>query len=196
MRKLAIAMALASTTLATPALARDGSFYAAINGGIMVLEDSNIDLVDLSDESISIDDFAILKSKPGFDVDLTAGYDFGMIRVEGEIGYKHAGLDEVELRNAIPVTGAFGANFDADGNSRSLSFMVNALLDVGDEDSWSGYVGPGIGIADVRMHVDDIDGIDLDDLDLDNSIRDSRLAWQVVAGVRTAITPNIDVGDK
>ena len=35
MRKLAIVLALASTALATPALARDHSFYAGIEGGVI-----------------------------------------------------------------------------------------------------------------------------------------------------------------
>jgi opacity protein-like surface antigen len=32
--------------------------------------------------------------------------------------------------------------------------MVNALLDFGDEDGWSGYVGPGIGAARVKENFD------------------------------------------
>jgi hypothetical protein len=28
-----------------------------------------------------------------------------------------------------------------------------AVLDFGDEDGWSGYVGPGVGIADVRYRL-------------------------------------------
>ena len=39
MRKLAIAVALASTALATPAVARDNSFYVGVEGGIMIVED-------------------------------------------------------------------------------------------------------------------------------------------------------------
>ena len=33
--------------------------------------------------------------RTGFDVDAIAGYDFGVIRLEGEVGYKHAGIDGV-----------------------------------------------------------------------------------------------------
>ena len=39
MRKLAIAMALASTGLATPAVARDNSPYVGVEGGILIVED-------------------------------------------------------------------------------------------------------------------------------------------------------------
>ena len=39
MRKLAIVMALASTALATPALARDKAWYVGVEGGAMIVED-------------------------------------------------------------------------------------------------------------------------------------------------------------
>ena len=43
MRKLAIAMALASTAMAAPAVARDQSWYAGIEGGVMLVEDTEFD---------------------------------------------------------------------------------------------------------------------------------------------------------
>ena len=43
MRKLAIAAALASTALATPALAADGSMYVGIEGGYMIAEEMNFE---------------------------------------------------------------------------------------------------------------------------------------------------------
>jgi hypothetical protein len=73
MRKLAISLALASSALATPALARDHSFYAGIEGGVMLVEDANIDIIDSADNSSVVNDFAILDHKPGWDVDLVAG---------------------------------------------------------------------------------------------------------------------------
>ena len=39
MRKLVIGMAMASTALAAPALARDGQWYVEVDGGAMILED-------------------------------------------------------------------------------------------------------------------------------------------------------------
>ena len=46
MRKLAIAVALASTGLATPALARDHSPYVGVEGGGMFVEDMDVDYDD------------------------------------------------------------------------------------------------------------------------------------------------------
>ena len=39
MRKLGIAVALATTAMATPALARDHTFYVGVEGGGMLVED-------------------------------------------------------------------------------------------------------------------------------------------------------------
>ncbi len=192
MRKLAIAMALASTALAAPAVARDQSFYVGIEGGGMIVEDTDFDVGydDLSyDEAINID------HKIGLDLDVIAGYDFGMFRVEGELGYKRASIDEIQL------SGEFGSgidvdSIDVDGNVRVLSGMVNLLLDFGDDSGWSGFVGPGIGLASVRYEIGS-DGFDEDfDFDGSTSESDSGIAWQVTAGVRKAITYNLDFGVK
>ena len=45
MRKLVLGMALASSALATPALARAGSWYVEVDGGAMIVEDQKLDAV-------------------------------------------------------------------------------------------------------------------------------------------------------
>ena len=44
MRKLAVVLALASTALASPALARDNSWYVGVEGGAMIVEDIDYDI--------------------------------------------------------------------------------------------------------------------------------------------------------
>ena len=191
MRKFAIVLALASTALATPALARDHGFYAGIEGGVMLVEDAGYDVRDATNATTATN-IMILDFKPGYDVDLVGGYDFGMVRAEAEIGYKHAGLDEVELRDQ-PGTGlGFGSHLNADGHARALSFMINGLLDLGDEDSWSGYVGPGIGIADVRYSIGGTDPV-IDSTLVDSEVSQTKLAWGPKKGGAATGTPNITV---
>ena len=87
MRKLAITMALASTAFATPAVAKDHSVYVGLEGGVMWVEDSPFNITDArTNPQFKID------HKTGYDVDGIAGYDFGAVRVEAELGYKHAGI--------------------------------------------------------------------------------------------------------
>src|SRR5437867_6331405 len=100
MRKLAIAVALASTAMATPAVARDHSFYAGLEGGVMWLEDVDFDYSDSN--GLNLTPGFTVRHKLGWDVDAIAGYDFGMVRLEGEVGYKRASIhvasfDPVEL---------------------------------------------------------------------------------------------------
>ena len=44
MRKLVIGMALASTAIASPALARDDAWYVEVDGGVMIVEDLEFDV--------------------------------------------------------------------------------------------------------------------------------------------------------
>ena len=50
MRNLVIGMAMASTMLATPALARDNSFYVQVEGGVMLVEDLDFDINGIEDD--------------------------------------------------------------------------------------------------------------------------------------------------
>src|SRR4029079_11858498 len=103
MRKLAIVAALASTALASPAVARDHSFYAGLEGGAMIVEDLNLNY---RDATRSISPGYVVHFGTGYDIDAIAGYDFGVLRLEGELAYKHAGVDGV---NADPLISPIGS---------------------------------------------------------------------------------------
>ena len=71
MRKLAVAMALASTAIvATPALARDKSWYVGVEGGAMIVEDVKFDINSIKGASTA-------DHRYGYDVDGVIGYDLG-----------------------------------------------------------------------------------------------------------------------
>ena len=184
MRKLAITMALASTALAGPALARDNIWYAGVEGGLMKVKDINFDAeINVNGVETDFDNSVTIDHRRGIDLDLIAGYDFGLIRAEAEAGYKRASLDEID----------FGTRrADADGSVRVYSAMINLLLDFGNEDGLSAYVGGGAGLANVRYKVAyALPGDVGSGNDSDRSI-----AFQGIAGVRKAITNNVDLGLK
>ena len=186
MRKLAIVAALASTAFATPAVARDRSAYVGLEVGPMLVEDLDLDVdgdVVLVSDGISID------HKYGWDADVLAGYDLGRFRIEGELGWKRASVDEVTVVNDAVGT------FDAGGRTRIFSAMLNGLVDIGDDDDrWSGYLGGGVGYARVavRAGADDVNGA----ADFVINAEDSAFAWQGIAGLRYAVSPNVDLGLK
>jgi len=188
MRKLAIAMALSSTVLAAPALARDGAPYAGAEFGAMIVEDIDFD-IGTQQGALNIDhDY-------GYDGAIFAGYDMGMFRVEVEASQKRADLEGFTTTFAIAGPGSPIQNQrafdDGVGRTKIQSLMLNGLLDFGD-DGWdggvSGFIGGGVGLARTSVSAGRFTNSPaiIDDRD------SSSFAWQVIAGVRQALTPNVD----
>src|SRR6187549_2892472 len=105
MRKLAILAAFASTTLATPALAVDNAWYVGVEGGAMIVEDTNFDFFTSDTDFVDTKDAIQVDHNVGVDVDLIGGYDFGGFRVEAELGYKSASLDQALLLGGFTGVG-------------------------------------------------------------------------------------------
>ncbi len=185
MRKLAIAMALASTALATPAVARDYTWYAGVEGGPMIVEDGDFDVsFTRRGTPVDVNDFFGLDYKTGVDLDLIGGYDFGGFRAEFEACYKRASVDEISFSSS---------RADVDDSFRVFSAMANALLDFGGDDGWAGYVGGGVGLANVRYKLNFIDPANVGGSGRDS---DRSVAYQGIAGVRKSISNNVDLGLK
>ena len=89
--------AVAAAAISTPAVARDHSWYAGIEGGATKIERLNLDY---QDPVVTLSDGVSIKHKTGIDADLIGGYDFGMFRLEAETGYKHASIDSVSLNQS------------------------------------------------------------------------------------------------
>src|SRR3954454_23034666 len=93
MRNFLLAAA-ATLAVATPAAARDGSGYVGLDGGVLFPRSEHIrgfiDFTNTEAQDFGPNQVATVRYKAGYDVDLNAGYDFGMFRFEGELGYKHA----------------------------------------------------------------------------------------------------------
>ncbi|HEX8223938.1 MAG TPA: OmpA family protein [Allosphingosinicella sp.] len=184
MRKLAIAVALSSTLLATPAFARDGAWYVGGEFGAMIVEDTDVDIG-------AVDNAIRLNYDYGYDGGIFVGYDLGGFRIEAEAAYKKADLEGYNTTLRLPGEGTvFPASRPfAGGSASALSFMVNGMLDFGDDEGVSGFVGAGIGMARVKANNQRVFANTAPFLD----DSDSKLAWQVFAGVRQAISDNIDV---
>jgi outer membrane protein OmpA-like peptidoglycan-associated protein/opacity protein-like surface antigen len=179
MRKLAISLALASTALASPALARDNQWYVGVDGGAMIVEDLALDIGALNDA-------ATLDTKKAFDIGGVVGYDFGGFRLESEVSYRNADVSGFNSQTPqLPInsttTLAPGGSYKVGGNTTALSFMVNGLFDFGDDDGIQGFIGGGVGVARVDLQVVYAPPPVLDDSD---------------AGVRAPLSDNWDVGLK
>lgn len=188
MRKLAIAVALSTTVLAGPALARDGAWYVGGDFGAMLTEDTDTTFTPGSTATNTGN--VRLGFDGGFDGAGFVGYDLGAFRIEAEVSYKHNDLDEITSSNITLPRGAIaGTRAAGGGDVNILSFMVNGMLDFGDNEGLSGFIGGGAGIA--RVDFNNLRAFSNQAAFLDDS--DTRFAWQVVAGVRQALTPNVDL---
>ena len=169
MRKLALAAALATSALATPALARDNSWYVGVDAGVLLVEDQDLtfDAVPPGGAAVPSIDY-----HKGYDFDANIGYDFGGFRLEAEAAYKRAKIDFDK------TGGGFG------GAASALSFMLNGLLDFGPDDGLQGFVGGGVGVSRGKLASDIVND------------SDTGFAWQAIAGVRYPVTNNVDVSLK
>jgi OOP family OmpA-OmpF porin len=192
MRKLAILAVLASTAMATPALARDDAWYIGVEGGGTIVEKTDFRIAGVNNNQS--------KQAIGFDADGIIGYDFGMFRLEGEVGYKRAEHDRFTQGSAgvapFPLLagsyGGTGGAPDARGRVSALSFMVNGLIDFGSDDGLSGFVGGGAGVGRVKFSNYGLTNNATPFLD----DSDTGFAYQAIAGVRYPVTTNVDVGLK
>lgn len=187
MRKLAISLALASTALASPALARDDQWYVGVDGGAMIVEDLSLKIAG-KDNAASVD------TKKAFDIGGVVGYDFGDFRLESEVSYRNADVSgfnssTAQITSGSGTTLAPSGSYKVGGNTTALSFMVNGLVDFGDDDGIQGFVGGGVGVARVNLQT----VYALPPL-LDDS--DTGFAWQALAGVRAPLSKSWDVGLK
>ncbi|KAK0330893.1 hypothetical protein LTR94_031042, partial [Friedmanniomyces endolithicus] len=148
-------MALASTALATPALARDKAWYVGVEGGAMIVEDIDYSI---TGTAASRSGTGTVDHDYGYDVDGVIGYDFGAFRLETEVGYRSATVDGYRNTGQTPNSGttqiAAGTYDYFGGRTSALSFMVNGLLDFGPDDGLQGFVGGGAGVARVKARLD------------------------------------------
>ena len=98
MRKLVLGMAMASTALATPALARDDAWYVEVDGGVMIVEDTSYDVGTTAD-AVKVD------HRYGYDFGGIVGYDFGGFRLEAEASFREADPDNLTATVRVPAAG-------------------------------------------------------------------------------------------
>ena len=184
MRKHLLA-ASAVAALASPAYAATDGPYVGIEGGVTFPRTSDLDVV--LNNTTTYDNGYNVKYKAGYDVDAILGYKLGFIRLEGEAGYKRAKIKSLGVSTPLITdvgtaagTTATAADFSVGNRIGIKTLMANALLDGDFGGGLGGYVGGGAGRAWANLSGDS----------------DSAWAFQGIAGLRYALTPNVDAGLK
>lgn len=180
-------------TLAVPAVCPAASVHpgAYVSGflGINVTPDSNVASTDFITGSSFNDRVAF---DPGISFGGTAGYDFGIVRLEGELSYKHAEIKSITDQNGFRfrnVVGGIGAT----------AMMFNGFFDLHNNSRIIPYLGGGIGFA--GLYLSDTTGIDTSSgsaqrIILYGDSDDAVFAYQFGAGVEIDLNRfySLDIG--
>ena len=174
--------------ICTAASARQGGYMSAFLG-VNVNSDTDV----ASTDFIANRDFSDrVAFDPSLNIGATAGYDFGMVRLEGELSFKHAGIrsvtsqiDGFQFHN---VNGSIGAS----------TLLLNGFYDLHNDSRFTPYLGGGIGFA--SLYLSDTTGIDTrgvaSRVTLYGAENDTVFAWQVGTGVAIALNHqcSLDLG--
>lgn len=152
---------------------------------------------------IFVDDVFGTRSKQRYEAAVSAGYDFGWLRLEGELSHRAVKTSRIAADDGAedflaqlnanlnrpstaPDPGAPGlpalalADFQRPGHIRARAAMVNAIFDGKVADRLTLFAGAGIGRSWVRGFGD----------------TDSARAWQYQLGARTPISDRLELGVK
>lgn len=189
--------------LAAPAMALDGAPYVGVEGGVLFPRTTNYDVTDMRVQTVPTGSGLLGQTvtttntrygngfkaddKTGLDVDAIAGYDFGFLRVEGELGYKRTKVRNLVASsflladtNTAPISGVTSASFPLGSRTTVLSGMIDALGQYQITPKIRIYGGGGAGRARVKSLGD----------------RDDAWAFQGIAGAATSIAENLELGLK
>jgi len=191
MRKYLFAATIVGA-IAAPAFAAASVPYVGIEGGVTLPRSTDLDVV-LNNTSATPPTSTVFGNgynvdyKTGWNVDAIAGYKLGILRLEAEGGYQRAsvknlGVSPALLTNVSTASGTTATVSDLGlGTRMGVKYLTaNALLD-GDLGGGIGaYAGGGVGRAWASFSGD----------------KDNAMALLGIAGVRYAVSPNVDVGVK
>jgi opacity protein-like surface antigen len=126
---------------------------------------------------------------PGIDIGGTGGYDFGFVRLEGELSYKHG-----EIKNiSDSATGVSYGN--PDGSLGALAMLANCFIDLHNATPITPYVGGGLGFAVLHLS-DTFATVGATRQQFYDSDDDTVFAYQAGAGLDLAINRrySLDLG--
>jgi opacity protein-like surface antigen len=189
MRNLLTAAAVASAAVASPAFA-DGP-YVGIEGGVMLPRSTDLDIIlnntsVTPNTSVTYSDGERAKFKTGWNADVLAGYKLGLVKLEVQGGYQRANLKSLTasttlLNDVSTATDSTVTSSDFPGGRAGVTYaLANVLLDGDFGGGFGGYIGGGAGRAWVSYSGD----------------KDNAWAFDGTAGLRYALTPNLDAGLK
>lgn len=181
---IAAACILASVSTGNAQPGRPGPYVSGFLG-VTMPKDSVILTEDVGviDETVNFD--------AGINTGATGGYDFGIIRLEGELSYKHNEMSGIKNNNI-----ASDSYRNIDGKVGVLATMFNVFLDLSNDTPVTPYFGGGIGAATIYLS-DSYASINGAPRTLVYSESDDTVfAYQLGVGAEIALRPrySLDIG--
>lgn len=139
-------LAFSIPALSAAAPGRPGPYFSGFLG-VSIFEDINLSSYDYQ-YSDSFDEE--LEFDPGILIGGTGGYDFGFMRVEGELSYRGAEIDSIKSESNNYTV------HDVDGDFGVFAGMINVFFDLHNDSPITPYLGGGIGAA--TLYLSDTDG--------------------------------------
>jgi opacity protein-like surface antigen len=168
-----VVIAILATPVFCPAAPSRPGPYMSGFVGVTVPTDSDVTAFGLN-ERIEFDQ--------GITFGGTGGFNFGFLRLEGEISYKHGGIQRVNDRIAATTF------HDVDGRIGVLAFMGNMFVDLHNPSAITPYFGGGLGSA-ILYQSDTFSG----STRLYQSDASAVFAYQAGAGVEVALTRSLSL---
>jgi opacity protein-like surface antigen len=186
MKKTLLTIA-AIATLTLPALAgaspgKPGPYLSGFIG-FNQTKDANIETTDFVFNDVQNH---TMEFDSGSFIGGTGGYDFGIVRLEGELAYRNAEINK--------LTSATGTRYrGVDRNLGMLSFMCNAFFDLENPSPVTPYWGAGVGVVSLNLD-DDFNDTAGDPIFYSDTA--STYAVQAGGGLEFSITPrfSLDLG--
>ncbi|MHB8056724.1 MAG: outer membrane protein [Desulfuromonadaceae bacterium] len=173
-------ISLTIPTLSAAMSPRQGPYISGFFG-TCVLGDADVSSYDYREE-ISFDDRA--EFAPDVNIGGTAGFDYGAVRLEGELSYKHGETATITDR-------ANNEQFHgASGSLGALAMMFNTFFDLHNSSPVTPYLGGGVGFA--VLHLSDTYVAEFD-LPIYQEGDDSVFAYQIGAGIEIALKQRLSL---
>jgi len=179
-------LAFSIPSISSAAVGRPGPYFSLFLGTSFA-RDTTVDVIDYAPPGSSFRDQ--VSFDPGIYTGGTGGYDFGFMRLEGELSYRNANIDSVSSSD-----GQFYRNLD--GELGAFAGMFNVYFDMHNPSRVTPYLGGGIGFASLYLSdtygYGNISGYSR----LYDQSNDTVAAYQVGAGMDVAINSrySLDIG--
>ena len=153
MKRSLIAFA-AFLTLALPAVSpaapmRPGPYVSGFLG-VSVPQNTDVTFTEFGGDTFN----DRVEFDPSINIGGTGGFDFGFVRLEGELSYKRGEFSSINTANL--TTGTTTRLTNLDGGLGALAMMFNCFIDLHNNTPVTPYFGGGAGFA--ALHIEDTFG--------------------------------------